>query len=167
MEDALGFVCFGFSLLMLVLWGCFDAITHQYTPPNFATAADLRKKKIMQTANERKEEDCPICDGRTSYRLALHGAEEQYLFFCNRCKLHFKYAYWSQVDDYRKYLIVDAVCPECKGNHKPAIVGDIDTDRIPCEPCWDKEQAKPKTILIPPARTWRERKRRSWNPWMV
>jgi len=148
------FVCCGLPFIIFVLFLVITDLKSRYDEPKWQRRTDWNtnsyqsyqsyypRKPAMYNDSGRKKEDCPKCEIPAKYRLSLHGMNEEYLFVCKKCKLHFKWIYWDRIGDTRRNLAIDAMCPVCKQDHEPAIVGTPTTYMIPCEDCWDKQQDK-------------------------
>jgi len=92
----------------------------------------------MSAFERRKESKCPFCSTVCEQVYITYASGSSYFFQCNLCNLDFVNRYTDRNDDDDMLVQIDTICPECKKHHRPGILGQLRTTRIPCEDCWDK-----------------------------
>jgi len=102
----------------------------------------------------RKTSLCPQCDYECDMESQTWGDMPQYIYECNRCTLCFRKTFITPSNDKQHMLQILATCPECKKNHAPQIYGPVNSDKVPCEPCWLKtnkpfDPDETQIILLP------------------
>lgn len=90
----------------------------------------------LSAATRRSTSNCPWCDVELKSRHQVYGLLTKYFFVCQDCDLGFAYGYKSSSRDTIKLLLIQAICPVCHEDHTIEVVGEPDTDNIPCEGCW-------------------------------
>jgi len=111
-------------------------------------------RNMLSPVERRSKSLCPRCDYQCGLEKQTWNEIPQYTHKCSRCDLFFRRSYLTHKDDEIHILQILAVCPECKKNHIPQIVGTVTTDQIPCEDCWSKNN-KPfdpdeTQLILPP-----------------
>jgi len=107
----------------------------------------------VSAATRRSADYCPWCLVELKSKHQVYGGYlSKYFFCCDHCDLGFAYGYKPGDDDSIKVLIIQAICPVCHEDHNIEVIGEPDTDSIPCEGCWytardraAKKEAEPST----------------------